>query len=284
MGMYDTFGHNGDQLKIFDIPCYYFDQSAYNKYKEDGTEYKFLGYMGGSFSYFNIGDPVPWRGLSYNYSPNFTVVDVGNEEYPTMLFGFTNGKLLSVIEYNEEKFHDYEYLFGGDRTVINGYGTQLRLRTVYQLRDFVAATIEADQNRIEVIKELRPIRQCIYDYCSLVKGDNNKSKDCIDAIDTLREIQSKMLKEVFRYTNYFYKREPHGVDNVYGEYGGYLEAVHHYTDCDNPVELFPALIHEANKYIKDNEVTLEKFFAWNDTPDKDKEWITKVDNMIRNYE
>ena len=108
MGMYDTFGDSGDQLKIFNVPCYYFSQDRYNKFKETGEGYSFLGYMGGNLRSYAIGSEVPWRGMSYNYTENFTVIDVDTFYQNDLLFYFKDGIFEEMIEIDNSDDYDWK--------------------------------------------------------------------------------------------------------------------------------------------------------------------------------
>ena len=286
MGMYDTFGSSGDQLKIFDVPCYYFNHNQYDKYKETGEEYSFLGFMGGYLSNYPIDADVPWRALCYNYTPNFTVVDVGcdddNYPYPTMIFGFSDGKLISVNEYDEEKLNDYSNLFGDNITVIDGYGALLTIEDIYMLRDFVDASLEEKRNRFRLLRQTKKITKVLLDYSRIITEDPNykdKHDDCEYASQVLYEIEDKMLKANAQYVDAFYKEN---ANNSFAMYGGYLDAVKYYGERnDFDKDLLPALLHEAQKYIEDKMLNLEDFFKWNQTPEEDKEWIREIDKKIR---
>ena len=275
--MYDVFGDAGDQLKIFDTACYYYNDDAYEKYKTEGKEYYFLGFVGGMLRKFNIGDTVPWHDLCYNYTPNFTVVDVGEDE-PTMLYGFSNGKFLCVVEFDEEKIQNYEYLFGGDRVIIDDFGKRLRLRTVYQLRDYIAAQKDAFNKHVETNEMFFKVRHALYEFARLIGDDKRLNDIYADAVANLSMIQHNAIDDIFKYVNYYYDDKN---ESCYKCYGGYIDCVKFHSSERGNKNFLPAILHEAKKYITDNNLTLEEYFLWADTPEENKDWIREIDKKIR---
>ena len=281
MGMYDVFGDAGDQLKIFDTACYYYNDSAYEKYKTEGKEYCFLGFIGGMLRSFGIGDAVPWRGLCYNYTPNFTVVDMGDEDEPTMLYGFSNGKLLCIIdEFDEEKIQNYEHLFGGGRVVIDYFGRRLRIKTVYQLRDYIATQRDADIKYKRANEKFIAVRHALYEFGKMIGKDKRLNDIYCSAIDNLSAIQHNEIDDILRYVNHYYEKID---ESCYNNYGGYIDCVKFYSGENGNKNYLPAIFHEAKKYLTENNLNIEDYFVWNDTPEEDKPWIREIDEKIRKY-
>lgn len=283
--MYDTFGSSGDQLKIFSVPIYYYNDTEYKKYKVSGKEYRFLGFMRGNLRNYSVGSKVPWRDNSYNYSPDFTVVDVGISDWPTLLFGFSNGKLSTIIEYDSEFPKNCSYLFEGARKIIDGTGNELDIR--YDLLHYYIKAYQAEiKNRFRIINKFSLISGFMlkYQYPNTTDSHDDFNK----AYDALRELEDESIEHNAKYLKSFYK-VPDPMINDFEDYGGYLELVDRYQDEEKrPLlydknDTYSALMHESKRFVVENDLSLEEYFKWNQTPEEDKKRFVEIDKIIRDW-
>ena len=282
VGMYDTFGDSGDQLKIFTVPCYYFSQDRYNKFKETGEGYSFLDYMGGNLRSYAIGSEVPWRAMSYNYTENFTVIDVDTFYYNDLLFYFKDGIFEEMIEIDNSDDYDwsiYDKYFIGN-IIINAYGDFLRIHNGNELKRFIIEYKDTDKKRNEILKKISNVEHIIFDYMKTFRDDEKKTEAVINALTSFEGIYSIAFNEVDLEMHKYYNESK--ISLTYGKYRAYLELVKfHSTKDEDRKDHNAALLHEAKEYIVEHDLRLEDFFSWNQTPEEDKPWIRVIDKKIR---
>ena len=99
-----------------------------------------------------------------------------------------------------------------------------------------------------------------------------------DAVANLSMIQHNAIDDIFKYVNYYYDDKN---ESCYKCYGGYIDCVKFHSSERGNKNFLPAILHEAKKYITDNNLTLEEYFLWADTPEENKDWIREIDKKIR---
>lgn len=266
MGMYDIFGSSGDQLKIFSVPVYYFSEGHYNEFKDTGREYKFLGYMGGNLRHFSVGDEVPWRALSYNYTKSFVAIYDGffEGENP-IVFSFMDGKFVGYSQYflESQTFEESIDIDLNKQIVIDYYGANYTTNDLYLL---INGLISEYKNRIDIIKK----------YAQMSIGLFNPHLE--EEEKELRENEINCLSQFLPH------EDDIKIQNKYQDYGAYIELINRY-ECrknDDEYKLFyEALLNEAHTFVNKNNIDIEFYFCWNNTPYEDRQWIRKIDEIIR---
>lgn len=161
MGMYDTI--NSEQVK-----CFYWTH-YYNPNKEtDGCH---LCTSGGNLYYFGVGDTVPFKSDSYNYTKDFLILDahfrnntykcpsclceyyngekicsdcgVKLEKSPAIVHIIRDGKVKETLYLYEKDREDVSYiaelnekLFKQNNKVIAYYGDRLNIHSVEEIFDY----------------------------------------------------------------------------------------------------------------------------------------------------
>ena len=129
------------------------------------------------------------------------------------------------------------------------------------------------------------IQKCLFNYIKLIKDDPNLETEINNsstALSDLDYIETQAYRKNRQHLRSYFQNSLYHYD--YSMYGGYIDTVEHYSkkyDLDD--DIIPALMHEAKEHIENNVLSLDEFFNWNNTQEKDKEWITAIDKKIRGW-
>ena len=274
MGMYDIFGDAGDQLKIFDVPYYCYNEKEYRLSRQMHSNWYFLSRMGGSLKYYNIGDDVPWRAMSYNYGKNFVVIDPGFKKGDELLYVFRDGKVAEQLE--SEEIKDWEFL---DVYYYNKQGVWLNITFKSDICIYINNTHLYWDLKQSVNKKSANLHRVLEKY-RIIDRTDEASALYLKATQDLDFIEKTLFNQAIEDNRpeYFYDMDMLGVEFM--DYGAYIQLIHEgqYTG-----DAFESLVLEAKYHIEKYDITPHMFFEWNDTPEEDKEWIIEVDEFVRDY-
>lgn len=137
MGLYDSFGPSGGQLKIFRVPL------AGSK----GVVYL----SGGSLCHYKIGDEVTWHNLVYNYSPDFLALDIEEESsnvQDVTAYFFRAGKFEAIYDgfSSIPSFYDMNM-----PVVLDYWGLEINVTDNEELFNYLATVKRCHQQRREFL-------------------------------------------------------------------------------------------------------------------------------------
>jgi len=269
MSMYDTFGTSGDQLKIFSVPCFYYNE-AEASFPEDRRP-TFISFTGGLFRYFGIGTEVPWKNMCYKYQKDFVVIDAG-WECSEFIVSVKDGKLDATYDSISEIPED---LVTDKTLVLDYYGNPLNINSNQELAEYVDLSHNCENKKLEIVKEytkkISPLHEAI-----AKEGGYLSTRDQILALENER---SEKIRRLYLPLKKFSK-EKDPMERVLETYGAYLElADHHKEDKDEGLK--EALRKEARDFLSKNPITLDEFFEWNETTEEVKEKIRRLDKWLR---
>lgn len=276
MGMYDTFGDDY-QLKIFPVPIF-----AYDSHTGDSCFY----YSGGSLNHYSAGDPVPWRSLWYNYGKNFSVVDVEPLSDNALIYVFRDGVFREVIDDDALFTDEYADAIYPGGLVLDRNGDLMKISSAVEADDFFWSHFALDRAEERAILNTENIDKVINDTFNAIPVDDEEKRTiCRKAIMELSNLRYELATPQREELTAFYKYHSDEVAD-FMKFGGYIECVNKYVDTDAvrwPQELRDALMEEAHNFVINNGIVLEKYFAWNETPEDERVLVTAIDKKIREW-
>ena len=273
MGMYDIFysdDTDNNQLKIFYRPyCY-----------DDG----YIHYSGGDLKYYAIGDPVPWRTPWYNYTKNFTALNVDPLSEEFLIYVFRDGKFAAFydlgcdletvnwLDYADKIFEiDEQQLFiDGNGNLLNISNT-LGINNIWDIRNYFDASIRYEKVTSDVWYKTKALGQMLFE-CIKATHDFNLWKEATQELSNVRQELTGNIKEVCE--SYLIKDRREKL----AKYGAYLQCI--YKDHFINMKL-DETIKKAAEFAAENKIGIGEYFAWNETPEEDKKWIFDTDRKIR---
>lgn len=209
MGLYDTI--NGEQIKVFYVPNIgILDIHSDNK--------SCVSYSGGSLSYFDEGDCVPYATDWYYLEKDFNIVDF----FP---YESENGPIVHIIRDGINKgcknvFGSSPELF--DVTCYDDHGNKLRMNS----KDAIYYFIKINKQIQELRKNFKHDASKEYmDYIRQSTNDRNsnkykelyyqKVKEDIENKETIKDLQNEI--------NLFFEEDI--LSNVYSEFGSLVECL-----------------------------------------------------------
>lgn len=187
--MYDTL--NGHQIKTF--PWYSCECNT--AFPDD---IPIISHAGGLMAY-HTGDSLPFRSVSYNYTPDFAILDIhpDNEYLDWMVHIVKNGKYVKT-------FSSIDYLPSDEATlkeskmVIGMYGgNNMKIRSIDDIvkykEELAEMTSKSDKIRENLSVILVKMRESTKELESCEKGSEKyvKIKENLDAIDKEYEAEVK---------------------------------------------------------------------------------------------
>lgn len=287
--MYDTFGESDYQLKIFTVPLYYFNKGQYLYSKQFDKPYRFAGTMGGSLSHFPVGATVPWRAANYNYGKSFIVLCV-DMDYTVEIYEFHMGKFVKVTEiyprYDEIDWSVFSKV--SKYPVYTHYGDLLEAVTdAESLREYV-------ENLICYYKEIRNTserfsntRKILNEYKRNLRDDDEEAYELYHSADleitNVRNIINEMNKK--KLLDKFYAKSEQALRNEkLGWVGVYLILLNRelsgVRNKDDPELYAEALFAEARRYLEENGITPDEYYAWNQPLKREKKWMQEAFDAI----
>jgi hypothetical protein len=278
MGMYDTL--NGEQVKCFSWVTY-----------GHGTPCgEMFSAHGGSCDYFNTGEEVPWKSLTYNYTRNFLIVDLNNSlsmdvVCPITVHRIVDGKLEGTYYPQEDDIS--EDLFWPNFKVISYLGEELNIHSIPDLYEYYRDTRDQDRmwkeawerypdyrGELSRLTHTRPKDQSSPEYMEFLA----KSAELMQKIDKVREDRQAELDSI---TGVFQKKwdvpDTHAQEHTFG---CFLEASEHpmFQTDEKLRREFQKAFREW--FVMVPEDIQKCFFEWNGTEPEDRKairsWVRQI--------
>jgi hypothetical protein len=278
MGMFDTL--NGEQVKCF----------SWVTYGHGDPCGEIFSAHGGSCDYFNTGDEVPWKSLTYNYTRNFLIVDLDNSSSmdvscPVIVHRIVDGKLEGTYYPKEDDIS--EDLFWPDFRTIGYMGEELNIHSIPDLYEYYRDTRDQDRmwketwekypdhrGELSRLAHARPKDQSSPEYMEFLA----KSAELMQKIDKVREDRQVELDSV---TGAFRKKwnvpDTHAWERTLGYF---LEASEHpmFEKDEKLRREFQERFREW--FVMVPEDTQKCFFEWNGTKPEDRkairDWVRQI--------
>lgn len=308
MGMYDVI--NGEQVKCFYIPLYYYSEIE-EKLTKTG-----INHSCGMLRNYKNRNKLPIKTAWYKYPKNFIIAD--NRVDPDMYLCPNCGEIyyekidicekckekltenckvlgithivkdgrVSATCYNVDKISSN--VFKDNELVVDYYGNAIEnINSSLDLKDFFLNYKKYLTKLIEIQKKYS---HYFNDYINELKGQNkgDLSKNS-KKVEELHEIYEKSLVDREKEINYLRKQTLSKYNSEYDykyldvmRFGEYItcfldmkKRINKYNREDD-LNQFLHLKKEFNNFLKENEKITDKYFLWNETTDEEKEKIEDI--------
>lgn len=180
MSMYDTI--HGEQIKCFGWHTYVTGPIIENQK---------LDFHGGNLRDFEIGSPVPYRSLSYNYTPDFIILDTSpiDETLAFILHVIKNGRLKTTISVTKEYQAAYKFnpqdehpninqYFQNNSKVIGYYGNPtLKIKSIDDVHRYYASILKLRNDINDATKTSQSLWKEYRQLCKTLRDINRKSPE-----------------------------------------------------------------------------------------------------------
>ena len=286
MGMYDTVGSNGDQIKVFSVPCFYNCDHGKN-----GDVFS-MGYIGGLLRNFGKGEPVPTKTLWYRYPDNFMIIDEDRygEGYGDICHIIIDGKYYEtydkISDIPEDMMNKIDACFDytGDRISnihstadIKKYAEAMRLYTSEWNNIFNESRLIMDEMR-EIGNQMKE---------SPNDPELNEKFHAIQKrLDEAWRAENVKAQEIARkyLPEYIPSKSQDGMEKHDARiplFGAYIDCLNrdmepgkHESDYDKKNHYKENLLYEAKKIY--SEISLDDYFDWLQPSQEERELVMRI--------
>ena len=287
MAMYDILGDDY-QVKCFTMPCFYYSTEA----KKAGE--RMMGFMSGSVRFIQKDEEVPYKTLWYKYPKDFMIVDVApfvppsKEEADSAIHIIRGGKYKATYklawDIPDDEFvpEAFDYM-GNHLRRMDSKDVLGQCMNIMKLESIARTRYLKQQSEMnELIRRQEKLRMMHVD------PKEKRFQEARIKLEMRTGLTWSILRERKLMTQEKCYAEENRFEKKLGLFGAYLECYPEYytSELENPNNSY---YHGVSKAMREEfaallrecpELTLEKFFEWNETEPEDRVCLQTVYNAL----